>query len=336
MNVVVCTRPGQLDMIQRERPMRQPGEVLIRVRRVGMCGTDMHIYRGVQPFLEYPRVMGHEVSGEVAEVDEGAGLSPGDQVYVMPYMSCGTCIACAKGKTNCCTRIEVLGVHRDGALAEYITVPHRFVVKAEGIDLDAAAMIEFLAIGAHAVRRANITVGRKTLVVGAGPIGIAAAIFAKAAGGMVTAIDARQDRLDTCRDAVGVEHIVVAREEADAELSRLTDGDFYDVVIDATGSPAAIEAGFARVGHGGTYVLVSVVAADIRFSDPEFHKRETTLLASRNATAEDFETVVTAMRAGKVPLAALATHRATLTELAEALPRWMDPRERVIKALVEL
>jgi 2-desacetyl-2-hydroxyethyl bacteriochlorophyllide A dehydrogenase len=336
MDVVVCTEPGRLEFVRRQRPQRNAGEVLIRVRRVGVCGTDMHIFRGTQPFLSYPRVMGHEVSGEVAEADAGEGLAPGAPVYVMPYMSCGECIACRQGKTNCCVRIEVLGVHRDGALAEYISVPRQFVVRVDGIGFDAAAMIEFLAIGAHAVRRAQISNGRSVLVVGAGPIGIAAAIFAKAAGGIVTSIDSRQDRLELCRRDIGVDHVVVAGPNDDAELERISNGEFFDFVIDATGSPAAMEAGFNRVAHGGTYVLVSIVSADIRFSDPQFHKRETTLLASRNATAEDFAHVVDAMRAGRVPLQALSTHRATLAEFPQALPRWMEPGQGVIKALVEL
>jgi 2-desacetyl-2-hydroxyethyl bacteriochlorophyllide A dehydrogenase len=233
-------------------------------------------------------------------------------------------------------RIEVLGVHRDGALAEYISVPRQFVVRVDGIGFDAAAMIEFLAIGAHAVRRAQITKARSVLVVGAGPIGIAAAIFAKAAGGMVTSIDSRQDRLELCRRDIGVDHVVVAGPNADAELERISNGEFFDFVIDATGNPAAMEAGFNRVAHGGTYVLVSIVSADIKFSDPQFHKRETTLLASRNATAEDFAHVVDAMRAGRVPLQALSTHRATLAEFPQTLPRWMEPGQGVIKALVEL
>lgn len=336
MNVVVCRQPGTLEHERRPVPVRAPGEVLIRVRRVGICGTDMHIFGGTQPYLSYPRVMGHEMAGEVAEADAGSGFEPGQVVYVMPYLSCGTCIACRKGRTNCCTQIAVLGVHRDGALAEYVSLPERFVFPLDGLGLDAAAMVEFLAIGAHAVRRAALGAGERVLVVGAGPIGIAAAIFAREARGVVTAIDGRADRLAFCRDQLGVAHTVLLGPEAETELMRLTDGEYFDVVIDATGSAAAMEAGFLRLAHAGTYVLVSVVQADIRFADPEFHKRETTLLASRNATQEDFAQVVEAMKAGRIPVEALGTHRATLADLPDALPRWIDPVVGVIKALVEI
>jgi 2-desacetyl-2-hydroxyethyl bacteriochlorophyllide A dehydrogenase len=334
MQAVLCVEPGQLALVERTIPEPGPDEVLIRIRRVGICGTDMHIYRGTQPYLAYPRVMGHELAGEVVSAPARSDLAPGDTVYVLPYMSCGTCAACRKGKPNCCMAIQVLGVHRDGGLAEYLAVPQAFVAKAEGITLDEAAMVEFLAIGAHAVRRAAITPGQSVLVVGAGPIGIAAALFAKLAGGEVTALDSRADRLAFCRDVLKVDHVVALDADTPAALSALTGGDLFDMVFDATGNPKAMEAGFAHVAHGGTYVLISVVGADITFSDPEFHKREMTLMGSRNATPEDFEAVVAAMRAGLVPTAALNTHTAKLADLATALPGWMEPSAGVIKAIV--
>jgi 2-desacetyl-2-hydroxyethyl bacteriochlorophyllide A dehydrogenase len=335
MLTVICESPRNLQALQRPRPERSPGEVLLRVKRVGVCGTDLHIFTGNQPYLAYPRVMGHELSGVVEEADADSGLSPGDAVYVMPYLSCGDCIACRQGKPNCCVRIQVLGVHRDGAFTEYLTVPQRFVGKAAGISLDQAAMLEFLAIGAHAVRRGEVAAGQRVLVVGAGPIGLAAMIFAGLRGATVTAIDGRQDRLDFALKHVRVAAAVELGEGDEAELSRLTDGEFFDVVFDATGNPQAMERGFRFVAHGGRYVLVSIVQGDIRFSDPEFHKREATLLSSRNATTEDFETVMTAMREGRVPDKALATHRLALADVPAGFSRLLDPAEGVIKAIVE-
>ena len=334
MDVLVCAAPGELVLERRPTPTPGPDEVLLRVRRVGVCGTDMHIYRGTQPYLSYPRVMGHELSGEVVTAPTGSGLAPGDHAYVMPYLSCGVCPACAKGKTNCCMNIRVLGVHIDGGLAEYLAVPRGFVRKVEGVNLDEAAMVEFLAIGAHAVRRARIEPGQSALVVGAGPIGIAAALFARLAGARVTVLDGREDRLAFCAEHLGVERTVALEERMGETLSALTDGAFFDVVFDATGNPAAMEQGFSYVGHGGSYVLISVVAAEITFSDPEFHKREMSLLGSRNATIEDFEHVLATIRAGLVPTAALNSHKAELRDLAQALPGWMEPSAGVIKAIV--
>lgn len=337
MLTVICETPGLLRAEERPRPVRAADEVLVRVKRVGVCGTDLHIYTGKQPYLSYPRVMGHELSGLVEEAPEGSALQPGEVVYVMPYLSCGHCIACRAGKTNCCTRIQVLGVHRDGAFTEYLSVPQAFVHRADGVTLDQAAMVEFLAIGAHAVRRANVQAGQRVLVVGAGPIGMAAMVFAKLRGATVTALDGRQDRLDFCRDTLGMAATVAlgAQPEHDeAQLAALTDGEFFDTVFDATGNPQAMERGFRFVAHGGTYVLISIVGANITFSDPEFHKRETTLLASRNATTEDFATVLQAMRAGLIP-SALNTHRMPLARVPEDFAGLLDPAAGVIKAIVE-
>lgn len=334
MLTVVCETPGTLLAQDRPMPERAPDEVLLRVKRVGVCGTDLHIFTGNQPYLSYPRVMGHELSGIVEAAPEGGPLQPGDTVYVMPYLSCGTCVACRAGKTNCCVRIQVLGVHRDGAFTEYLSVPQQFVHKAEGVSLDQAAMVEFLSIGAHAVRRSGLRAGQRVLVVGAGPIGMAAMIFAQLRGASVTALDSRQDRLDFCTGALGVGHGVCLGAEDEAQLAAGTDGEFFDVVFDATGNPKAMERGFRLVAHGGTYVLISVVAANITFSDPEFHKREMTLVGSRNATAEDFQTVLEAMRAGLIPQA-LNTHRLALADVPAQFATLLNPAAGVIKAIVE-
>jgi 2-desacetyl-2-hydroxyethyl bacteriochlorophyllide A dehydrogenase len=279
--------------------------------------------------------MGHELSGEIVKAPDGSGFETGEAVYVVPYFSCGKCGACRKGRTNCCMSLAVLGVHRDGALAEYVAVPEKFVFSARGISLDEAAMIEFLAIGAHAVRRANVQAGQRVLVSGSGPIGIACALFAKLRGGEVAVIDSRPERLALCRDKLGIPHVLDLSTDLQANLLSVSGGEMFDVVFDATGNPQAMEKGFSYVAHGGTYVLVSVVSADLKFSDPEFHKRETTLLASRNATAEDFAQVLECIRAGKIPTADLQTHRAPMRELPSTIECWMKPESRVIKAMVE-
>jgi len=301
-----------------------------------VCGTDLHIYEGSHPFLAYPRIIGHELSGEVVETGPGCSVALGQQVYVIPYLSCGACVACRRGKTNCCQRIAVLGVHIDGGMADYVCVPEGNVAAADGVTLDQAAMVEFLSIGAHAVRRANPQKGDRILVVGAGPIGVGCMIFAKLRGGSVAALDVRQDRLDFCRDVLGADHTVAAGADTLEKLSQLTSGDFFDIVIDATGKASSMAAGFDYVAHGGTYVLVSVGRDTISFADPKFHARETSLFGSRNATREDFLEVFRAMREGLVPTDALATHRASLEESPARFPEWIKPETGVIKALIEI
>jgi 2-desacetyl-2-hydroxyethyl bacteriochlorophyllide A dehydrogenase len=335
MNVLVCERPERLALARVAIPTRGEDDVLIRVRRVGICGTDMHIVRGTQPFLSYPRVMGHELAGEVVEAPARSALHKGDTVFVMPYMSCGHCAPCRKGLTNCCQNIQVLGVHRDGALAEYLAVPQRFVCRTEGISLDEAAMAEFLAIGAHAVRRAAIQPGERALVVGAGPIGMAAALFAHSDGARVCVVDSRADRIDFCKQHLGAQDAVLVSEGLGEKLKEISGGDMFDAVFDATGNAAAMTAGFDYVAHGGRYVFLSIVSDRISFSDPDFHRREMSLLASRNATLTDFERVVEAMREGQVPTRELNTHRTRLDQLADVLPTWMLPQTGVIKGIVE-
>jgi 2-desacetyl-2-hydroxyethyl bacteriochlorophyllide A dehydrogenase len=336
MKAIVCEEPGRLALVERPEPKMSEGEVLVRIRRAGVCGTDFHIFRGKQPFLTYPRVIGHELAGEVVEAPAGSALSPGETVAIIPYLSCMRCIACRHGKPNCCQSIRVLGVHIDGGLCDFLAVPERNVVPVGDLSVDQAAMIEFLAISAHGVRRAAPGTGDRVLVVGAGPIGMAAVIFAKSRGATVTALDVRADRLAFCREQLGTDETVEADAAAGNTLERITGRDFYDLVIDATGNPASMERGFGYVAHGGAYVFLGIVQGDLTFSDPEFHKRETTLLASRNATREDFEAVLAAIRAGRVPTAALNTHRASLEELPDLFPEWMAPEAGVVKALVEI
>ena len=173
-------------------------------------------------------------------------------------------------------------------------------------------MIEFLAIGAHAVRRADVRPAQRVLVSGSGPIGIACALFAKLRGGEVAVVDSRPERLALCRDKLGIQHVLKFSPDIHESLLSISGGDMFDVVFDATGNAQAMENGFRYIAHGGKYVLVSVVNADIKFSDPEFHKREATLMGSRNATAEEFDLVLKSIRSGKIPTADLHTHRAPL------------------------
>jgi threonine dehydrogenase-like Zn-dependent dehydrogenase len=209
-------------------------------------------------------------------------------------------------------------------------------VPTGSLSLDDAAMIEFQAIGAHGIRRGAVTSGERVLVVGAGPIGMAAVIAAKARGADVTVTDTRADRLGFAVERLGADATVPAGEGAERRLDELTGGDFFDVVVDATGKAAAMRRGFGLVGHGGRYVLLSIVRDDITFPDPEFHKRETTLLASRNALPEDFAEVVRLMTAGQVLTRALNTHRGPLADAPSLLPAWLRPEAGVVKAILEL
>ncbi len=331
MKSIVCVEPGRLILEDRAKPVL-PAEdwVRIRVTHVGICGTDYHIYQGKHPFLQYPRVMGHEVSGVVIENAAAAGLENGAPVIINPYISCGTCHACRIGKPNCCMAIKVLGVHTDGAFCEEIVLPAVNVSPATGLSSDAAATVEFLAIGAHAVRRSMAGANTRALVIGAGPIGLGAALFARIAGQSVTLLDTSQERLDMARERFGFEDIRRLGGEQAVESTS------FDTVYDATGNAASMESAFAYVAHGGALVLVGLVKDDIRFSDPEFHKREMMLIASRNALKADFEHVAAALRDGRVSADALITHRTSIDSLPDIFPRWAETRSGLIKAMVSV
>lgn len=333
---ISCIEPGKLVRDSCAQPVPSPGQALVRIRRVGICGTDYHIVRGTQPYLSYPRVMGHELAGEIVTHAQGSRWQAGDPVCIMPYHSCGACVACRKGKPNCCTNISVLGVHKDGGLAEYLAIDEAYLIAADGLSLDQIAMVEFLSIGRHAVRRGQVTAGEKVLVVGAGPIGMAVAFFAARDGADVTVLDSNTARVALCVDRLGAQRGELLGGDVRQRLAAHTDGDFFDAVFDATGNAKAIETGFSYVAHGGRYVLVSIVSADIAFSDPEFHKREMTLLGSRNATHEDFAAVIDMLRSGAFPLDAVVSHTLPFADLPEAFDRLMEPDAGVIKALVIL
>ena len=336
MHAIVCREPGQLALEDRPEPKRGPDEVLIQIRRVGICGTDFHIYEGLHPYLDYPRVMGHELSAEVLEAPASSGLKSGQLLVVNPYLSCGDCHACRSGKPNCCMRIAVLGVHRDGGMCERLSLPPGNLYPAGDLSPDAAAAIEFLAIGAHGIRRSGLGGGTRTLVIGAGPIGVGAAIFATIAGGVVTVMDRDPDRLAAGAKLTGAAGSILADEQAADAISAATGGDGFDVVIDATGSRPSMQNSFHYVAHGGTLVLLSVIRDDINFSDAEFHKREMTLVGSRNALKADFDHVVSSIAAGRVPIDQLITHRTTLAGAVTDLPRWVTGKQGLIKAMIEV
>ena len=336
MKSIVCEVPGKLSLRNTPSPPRPAGEVLLRINRVGICGTDYHIFAGLQPFVEYPRVMGHELAGVVDAADRTSKFKIGQLVVINPYLSCGTCHACMDGKPNCCMRIQVLGVHRDGGMCEFLCLPEANLIPAGALSADAAASVEFLAIGAHAVRRSGMKSGARVLVVGAGPIGLGTALFAHIAGGQVTIMDSDTARLALASAATGIKAAILAGDTAQESVSKSTHGNGFDAVFDATGNRASMENSFTYVAHGGCYVMVGLVKDSISFFDPEFHKREMTLMASRNATAQDFEQVISAIGSGKVPISRLITHRTSLAEAVTMLPHWAHDKNGLIKAMIEI
>lgn len=336
MKVLICKTPGKLEYEEKETPLKEENKSLIKIKRIGICGTDLHAFDGTQPYFNYPRILGHELSGELIDANDAPDFKNGEMVTSIPYFSCGVCIACRSERPNCCVKINVAGVHIDGGMAEYLNLPSDSLVHGDGLSYDELALVEPLAIGAHAVRRAGIVAGEYVLVIGAGPIGLGVMEFAHIAGAKVIAMDVNQKRLDFCMDKLKVAHAVnPVKENALEKIASITNGDMPTVVIDATGNLKAIVDGFRYLAHGARYVLVGLQKAEISFSHPEFHKREATLMSSRNATRADFEHVIASMKSGLIKPSNYITHRVLFSEVKDEFENWLDPDYGVIKAIVE-
>ena len=339
MKTIVLDDPGHFRLTDTSEPDGPASnEALVRVRRIGICGTDLKAFEGKMPFLEYPRILGHELGVEIVEIGANdAGLKVGDLVSIEPYLNCGTCIACRRGKTNCCTSLKVLGVHTDGGMREYIKVPVHKLHKSEKLSADQLALIETLVIGAHAVQRAQPEPDEFALVVGAGPIGLTVVEAAKASGAQIIIMDVSQGRLDFAQQQLGVEYAVKADDQnAIEQLMDITSGDLPTQVYDATGNVRAMNRSFEFVASGGKLVFVGLVKDDVTFHDPEFHRREMTVMSSRNGTAGDFKWVIDKVESGAIDTTPWITHRASFDSMIGEFPHWLDPASGVIKAMVEL
>ncbi|NJM41659.1 MAG: zinc-binding alcohol dehydrogenase family protein, partial [Anaerolineae bacterium] len=340
MKTITLNQPHQFALSETEPPNSdalKPGEALVRVHRVGVCGTDLHAYRGKQPFFSYPRILGHELGVEVIEVNSTNNqsthnpLTPGDRCSVEPYLNCGSCIACRNGKSNCCTSLRVLGVHTDGGMRELITVPTHKLHKSSVLSYEQLALIETLGIGAHAVDRAQLRADEWVLVIGAGPIGLSAIQFAQLHTPNVIVMDISPQRLEFCGEQLRVPHLVRADQEPLKQIETLTSGDLPTAVFDATGNIGSMNSAFKYVAHGGKLVFVGLTQAEVSFDDPFFHRREISLFASRNALSKDFPRIIQLVESGRIDTRPWVTHRASANEMAEQFDGWLKPETGVIK-----
>jgi 2-desacetyl-2-hydroxyethyl bacteriochlorophyllide A dehydrogenase len=337
MKTITLLRPGEFRISDTPAPSPpQKGQVLVRVRRVGICGTDLHAYRGVQPFFAYPRILGHELAVTVEALGpDAAGLAIGQKCAVEPYLNCGQCIACRRGKPNCCVDLRVLGVHTDGGMCQQLLLPRRKLHPSAKLSLDQLALVETLGIGCHAVRRAALERDETVLVIGAGPIGLSVIQFAQAAAVRLIVMDVNDARLDFCRRHMQIQHTVNCRADPLSALSALTSDDLPTTVFDATGDGQSMSSAFRYVAAGGKLVFVGLFQGDVTFNDPHLHRRELTLYASRNSTPEDFAHVMRLMESGAADTMPWITHRCPADAIIASFPRWLDPHERCLKAVVE-
>lgn len=339
MKAIQLEKPQSFRPINIAEPAQPgPGEVLLRVHRVGICGTDLSGYLGKMPFFSYPRIPGHELGVEVLAAGEGVtNVKPGDRCSVEPYINCGKCYSCRRGHTNCCESNKTLGVMCDGGLTEKIILPARKLHSSSKLSYEQLALVETLAIGCHAVNRGNPKADEHVLIIGAGPIGLSAIEFARLSGAKTIVMDMNEQRLAFVREKMGIPDTILTKGDG-SELTRLeelTNGQLADVVVDATGSNKSMANALNYCAFVGRLVYVGITQQEISFLHaPALHRRELTILASRNALPGDFTRIIKLIEDGDIDTRRWITHHSDFAGMIEAFPAWTKPESGVIKAIV--
>ncbi len=341
MKAIQLEKPGHFRPLDIPEPAPPgPGEALVRIHRIGICGTDYGGFLGKMPFFTYPRIPGHELGVEVLAVaDDVSNVAPGDRCAVEPYINCQHCYSCRRGLTNCCEAHKTLGVMCDGGMVERYLIPARKLHISTRLTYDQLALVETLAIGCHAIDRGHLQPGEHVLIIGAGPIGLSAIEFAKVAGAKTIVLDINEARLDFCKTVMGVDHTIHARGEAEimTALETITGGQLADVVVDATGSHVSMSSALGYCAYGGRLVYVGITQKELTFLHaPVMHRRELSIHASRNAHSRDFTRIIHLIEEGKINTQPWITHHAKFDDMIAAFPTWLKPESGVIKAVVEV
>src|SRR6478735_9281298 len=339
MKAIFLQQPGRFERVEIEEPADPgPGEALVRVHRVGICGTDVSGFLGKMPFFSYPRIPGHELGVEVIAVgDAVTNVKPGDRCAVEPYMNCGECFPCRNGSTNCCENLKVLGVMTDGGMTERMLIRAEKLHPANALTPEQCALVETLAIGCHAVNRGEPKAGEHVLVIGAGPIGLSVIEFAKLSGARTIVLDLNEQRLAFVRDQMGVPDTIVADGTELDKLREITGGSLAEVVVDATGSNKSMANALSFAAFTGRVVYVGITQQEVTFPHaPVMHRRELTLLASRNALPPDFRRIIQLIEDGRIDTSPWISHQADFDEMISVFPEWIKPETGVIKAIVRV
>ena len=340
MKAIQLQEPKRFEYVDIAEPSQPgPGEALVRTHRMGICGTDISGYLGKMPFFSYPRIPGHELGVEVVAIGDGVeNVTVGDKCSVEPYMNCGECYPCRKGNQNCCEKLNVIGVMVDGGLCE------RFIIRADKLhpsaklSMEQLALVETLAIGCHANDRGNPGEGDHALIIGAGPIGLATLEFARLTGAAVTVMDMNPERLEFCRSNYNIQNTIQFRGDGSEleQAMKITGGDRYAVVTDATGSNKSMSTAFSYVANTGSLVYVGITTQDITFLHPTLHKPEITLKASRNALPADFGRIIGLIEDGTINTDPWITHRTSFDTVVDDFEQLTRPETGVIKAVIEV
>lgn len=336
MKALLLHGPGRAAVAQVPEPVRQPGEALLRVRRVGLCGSDLNSYRGRNPMVSYPRILGHEIAATILEMDEGhPHLAVGMDVTVSPYTSCGQCASCLRGRNHACQFNQTLGVQRDGALAEYLCVSASRLYSAQ-LDLPALCLVEPLTVGFHAVARGRVTASDTVAVLGCGGVGLGAVAAATFHGAKTIAVDVDDSKLTIARQA-GAQHSIHAQQQQLHEaLLALTHGRGPDVIVEAIGTPETFRTAVEQVAFTGRVVYIGYAKEPVSYETRLFVQKELDILGSRNAQPEDFRTVIRMLEAGRFPVEAAISTVVPLEEAPQILAEWDAHPARFTKIMIDL
>lgn len=330
MKTIVLEQPGRFTLTDTPQPAAPgPGEALVRVLTVGICGTDLHAFEGTQPFFTYPRILGHELAVEVLECGEDVGdFKPGDRCAVNPYMTCGVCAACSRGRTNCCAKMRVIGVHSDGGMRDRILLPAKQMYRCEKLPPALMPLVETLGVGIHAVGRAEAEAGERAIVVGAGPIGLSVIEFLRVAGADFGVVEKMPERLDFAARHYGIRRYFPSHDEARQEEPSM-------LVFDCTGDRHSMENSIHLLQQGGKMIFVGLINDSVSLFDPDLHRREATILASRNSTAAEHHRVLDLMESGRIDVSGWPMECATPEAMHKRFPLWLHREAGVVKAVVE-
>jgi threonine dehydrogenase-like Zn-dependent dehydrogenase len=338
MKVLKIAEPGKMILDQGDKPEAGQGEVLVKLRYVGFCGSDLSTYMGKNPMVQYPRVPGHEISGVIEALGAGVpeGFSLKEPVTVVPYTNCGQCPSCRRGRAYACQFNQTLGVQRNGAMQEYISVPWQKILKAPELSDLELAMVEPLTVGFHAVERGRVTDSDVVMVMGCGMIGAGAIVRSVLRGARVIAVDIDDHKLSLAKDLGAHVTINSKRSDLHEELVKLTEGDGPDVVVEAAGNPITYLAAVEEVAFTGRVICIGYAGSEVSFATKLFVQKEMDILGSRNATAEDFRAVISYLERGTFPLDKMISRKVKPEQAAAAVQSWAEDPGKVMKILLDL
>ncbi|MDC7226828.1 MAG: zinc-binding alcohol dehydrogenase family protein [Spirochaetales bacterium] len=338
MKAFFIDEPGKFSFGEVEKPEVKDGEVLLQLKRVGYCGSDLNTYRGRNPLVKYPRIPGHEIGAYVAEIGAGVPeeLKVGDLVTVVPYTNCGKCGGCRRNRLNACENNETLGVQREGTMTEFVSVPYEKVLKLETNDPNLAALIEPLAVGFHAASRGKPAFGEKVLIFGCGMVGLGAMLKAVRSGSEVIAVDIDDDKLKLAK-TLGVQHTINSSiEDLDAKVAELTAGFGPDMVLEAAGVETLFIKAVDLVTYAGKVVYVGYTKGPVTYETKKFLLKELDIMGSRGSTAVDFQDVIDMVNEGEFDVTGLITKVVPFEKAGDAIAEWDSNPSAVTKFIIDI